>query len=224
LHELDVEKLEKAAEEFRYLLERGYPRESALNFVVSHHRLDKTHKLILLRGVFSSREAEERRKKTVSFEKLKGSILAVDGYNVLIVLETMLRNQLLIEGDDEYVRDISGVHGNYKIAFLTMNALKILLDELRKIQPRRVLIFFDKPVSKSGELAGATRQLMRNHGIEGDSLTASQTDNAVISTGEIALTSDSVILQKANKCFDIAGHIVKEKRYEKILRLQCPRK
>ncbi|MEM1511607.1 MAG: DUF434 domain-containing protein [Candidatus Jordarchaeales archaeon] len=218
---LNREKLEKAAEEFRYLLERGYNREGALNFVVSHHRLDKTHKLILLRGVFSSEEVEERRRKTVSFKELGGRVLALDGYNVLIVLETMLRNQLLIEGDDEYIRDVSGMHGKHRVTSLTTTALSVLFDELRKVQPKEVLVFFDRPVSKSGELAGITRQIMKTHGVMGDSLTASQTDNAVISTGEIALTSDSVILQKAKKCFDIAGHIVKEKEYGKILKLKA---
>lgn len=219
LLELDKERLEKAAEEFRYLLNRGYNREVALNFVVSHHRLDKTHKLILLRSVFSDKEVEERRRKTASFEELRGKSLSVDGYNVLIVLETMLKNGLLVEGDDGYIRDISGVHGKYKVTGLTTKALNILLEELKEARPRVVLMFFDRPVSKSGELAGAARQLMEKHGIVGDSLTAGQTDNAVISAGEIALTSDSVILQKAKECFDVAGHIVKKKRYEKILKL-----
>ncbi|MBS7288582.1 MAG: DUF434 domain-containing protein [Candidatus Freyarchaeota archaeon] len=217
--ELNKERLEKAAEEFRYLLDRGYNREGALNFVASHHRLDKTHKLILLRSVFSNKEVKERRRKTASFEELRGKNISVDGYNVLIVLETMLKNELLVEGDDGYIRDISGVHGKYKVTGLTTKALNVLLEELKEARPRVVLIFFDRPVSKSGELAGVTRQLMEKYGVEGDSLTASQTDNAVISAGEIALTSDSVILQKARKCFDIAGHIVKKEGYEKILKL-----
>lgn len=219
LFELHEEKLRRAAEEVRYLLNRGYNRESALNFVADHHHLDKLHRTILMRCVFSSSEVEERRRKTVSFRELNGETLSVDGYNVLIVVETMMRNGLLIEGDDGYIRDMSGVHGRYKATNLTVEALNMILDKLKSANPKEVLIFFDKPVSRSGELAKATRRLMREHGVEGDSLTVKRADSTVLKTGGVALTSDSVILQKARKCFDIAGHIVRERGYGKILRL-----
>ncbi|MEM1657502.1 MAG: DUF434 domain-containing protein [Candidatus Jordarchaeales archaeon] len=219
MFELDEAKLRRAAEEVRYLLNRGYNRESVLKFVADHHHLDKVHRTILMRSVFSSGEIEERRRKTVSFKDLNGETLSVDGYNVLIVIETMMRNGLLIEGDDGYIRDMSGVHGKYRATNLTAEALSIILEKLESANPKKVLIFFDKPVSKSGELAKATRQLMKEHRIEGDSLTVRRADSTVLKAGGVALTSDSVILQKARKCFDIAGHIVKERGYRKILKL-----
>ncbi len=222
MYELNIKRLLAAAEELRYLLDRGYPRDGALNFVANHHRLDKKHKIVLLRSVYSSKEVEERKRKTVPFQKLKGNVLSVDGYNVLIVLETMLRNQPLLEGDDGYVRDISGVHGKHKLSNHTIQAVNILLEELKKAQPREVLIFFDSPVSKSGELAGTVRNLMKTRGVKGDSVAVSQADNAVIRTGEIALTSDSVILQKARKCFDIAGHIARKRGYAWIISFKHP--
>ncbi len=216
---LNEDRLRRAAEELRYLLNRDYPRMGALNFVANHHRLDKTHKMVLLRSVFSDKEVEERRRKTVSFNELEGKTVSLDGYNAIIVLEGMLREQLLIEGDDGYIRDILGVHGKYRISDLTIDVLNVLLEELKEARPKKVIIVFDKPVSKSGELAGITRQLMSEHGIKGESLTASQADKTIIITGDIALTSDSVILKKAKKCFDIAGHVTKKKEYKKILKL-----
>nr|MDO8076746.1 DUF434 domain-containing protein [Candidatus Freyarchaeota archaeon] len=204
----------EAAEDLRYLLNRNYNRDQALTFVGDHYKLHKEERFILYRAIYSQKEVRERKEKTISFEELQGKTLTIDAYNVIIVLETMLKGKELIESDDSFVRDISGVFGKHKITKTTYQAISLIMQTLKQNPPKKTLIFFDSPVSKSGELAAITRRKMEEHGINGTAQVVKQADNAVIRRGEVAATSDSVILQKAKKTFDLAGYIVREKNYK----------
>ncbi|MEX2704498.1 MAG: DUF434 domain-containing protein [Candidatus Freyrarchaeum guaymaensis] len=204
----------EAAEDLRYLLNRNYNRDQALTFVGDHYRLHKEERFILYRAIYSQKEVRERKEKTISFEELQGKTLTIDAYNVIIVLETMLKGKELIESDDSFVRDISGVFGKHKITKTTRQAISLIMQALKQNPPKKTLIFFDSPVSKSGELAAITRKKMEEYGINGTAQIVKQADNAVIRRGEVAATSDSVILQKAKKTFDLAGYIVREKNYK----------
>ena len=204
----------EAAEDLRYLLNRNYNRDQALTFVGDHYKLHKEERFILYRAIYSQKEVRERKEKTISFEELQGKTLTIDAYNVIIVLETMLKGKELIESDDSFVRDISGVFGKHKITKTTYHAISLILQTRKQNPPKKTLIFFDSPVSKSGELAAITRRKMEEHGINGTAQVVKQADNAVIRRGEVAATSDSVILQKAKKTFDLAGYIVREKNYK----------
>ncbi|MHA1578938.1 MAG: DUF434 domain-containing protein [Candidatus Freyarchaeota archaeon] len=204
----------EAAEDLRYLLNRNYNRDQALTFVGDHYRLHKEERFILYRAIYSQKEVRERKEKIISFEELQGKTLTIDAYNVIIVLETMLKGKELIESDDSFVRDISGVFGKHKITKTTHQAISLIMQTLKQNTPKKTLIFFDSPVSKSGELAAITRRKMEEHGINGTAQVVKQADNAVLRRGEVAATSDSVILQKAKKTFDLAGYIVRKKNYK----------
>ena len=204
----------EAAEDLRYLLNRNYNRDQALTFVGDHYRLHKEERFILYRAIYSQKEVRERKEKIISFEELQGKTLTIDAYNVIIVLETMLKGKELVESDDSFVRDISGVFGKHKITKTTHQAISLIMQTLKQNPPKKTLFFFDSPVSKSGELAAITRRKMEEHGINGTAQVVKQADNAVLRRGEVAATSDSVILQKAKKTFDLAGYIVRKKNYK----------
>src|SRR4030042_993932 len=78
------EDLQKAAEDFRYLLNRGYPRKAALELVGNRYQLLSDQRHILHRGVFSNDDSGARRKKRISFKEIRNRDLALDGYNVII--------------------------------------------------------------------------------------------------------------------------------------------
>ncbi|MEM3649834.1 MAG: DUF434 domain-containing protein [Candidatus Jordarchaeaceae archaeon] len=213
-------KVLEAAEDMRYLLNRNYNRDRALNFVGDHYKLKKDERFILYRAVYSQKEVEERKEKTVNFKDLKDKILTVDAYNVIIVLETMLEEKNLIDADDSFVRDIAGVFGKHKITKNTHQAINLIMQTLKQNPPKETLVFFDSPVSRSGELAAFTRKKMEEHGVKGTAQVAKQADNAVIKRGQVVATSETVILQKDKKSFDIAGYIVRTRKYKHLYSLK----
>jgi hypothetical protein len=206
----------EAAEDLRYLLNRKYNRDQALNFVGDRYKLNKEERFVLYRAIYSQKEVKERKEKAITFRELGDKTLTIDAYNVIIVLETMLEGKNLIDADDAFVRDISGVFGKHKITKTTQQAIDLVMQTLKQNPPKETLIFFDSPVSKSGELAAITRKKMEQYGINGTAQVAKQADNAVLRKGQVAATSDSVILQKAKKTFDLAGYIVRKKNYKNL--------
>lgn len=209
----------EAAEDLRYLLNRKYNRDQALSFVGDHYKLSREERFILYRAIYSQKEVKERKEKVIKFKELKDKILTIDAYNVIIVLETMIEGKILIDSDDSFVRDISGVFGKHKITKTTHQAIDLIMQTLKQNPPKETLIFFDSPISRSGELAAITRQKMKEYGIKGTAQVAKQTDNAVLKKGQVAATSDSVILQKAKKTFDLAGHIVRKNNYTQLYKI-----
>ena len=53
----------QAAADFRYLLNRGYPREASLTLVGNRYDLPREARQILHRGVFADEVAQARRAK-----------------------------------------------------------------------------------------------------------------------------------------------------------------
>lgn len=206
----------EAAEDLRYLLNRNYNRDQALNFVGDRYKLNREERFVLYRAIYSQTEIKERKEKVITFKELADKTLTIDAYNVIIVLETMLEGRNLIDSDDSFVRDISGVFGKHKITKTTHQAINLVMRTLKQNPPKETLIFFDSPVSRSGELAAITRQKMEKYGIKGTAQAAKQADNAVLKKGQVAATSDSVILQKAKKTIDIAGYIVRKNKYTRL--------
>ena len=104
----------KAADDFRFLLNRGYPRDASLELIGNRYSLDRDHRPLLRRGVFAASVAGERRSKKVSLEEIRDKAVAIDGYNCLITLESALKAKAILLADDAFIRDISGVSGSYR--------------------------------------------------------------------------------------------------------------
>jgi len=216
-------RLDEAVKDFRYLLGRGYKRESALKFVGDRYQLNKVFRLLLYRCVYGEEEAKKHRGKLVSQKDVLGKVLAVDGYNTLITVESMLEDKPIIFCDDGFIRDLSAVHGKHKPTKTTVKALKLLAEGLVRVGVREIKFFFDSQVSYSGELASLTRETLRGFGLVGDAVAVKQADNQVLGFGEIVASSDAVIIGKARKVFDLAGETIKMYNPQKILSLDNPK-
>ena len=205
---IDVKKLHEAKRDYKYLLNRGYNRSSALNLVCSRYRLNKTEKNLLFRAVHPKDEVERVREKTVKPEGVRGKLVAVDGYNQLITVEAGLKGDVLVLCDDGFIRDVEGVYGKYKVSVLTGKSVRLLAETLKELGAREVVFLLDKRVSRSGELAAMIRGFLNELGVKGTALTVDRADVATWSLGEVVASSDSVILNRARTVFDLAGFVV----------------
>jgi hypothetical protein len=147
---LKIPQLHEAAIDFRYLLNRAYPRKASLELVGNRHQLTSDERHLLHRGVFSYDDAKRRLEKRVSLHKMSGQELAIDGYNVIITMEAALSGRPLILGDDGFLRDISGLSGNFRRTTRTEQSLQLICALLKERKPRRTIFLFDSPISESG--------------------------------------------------------------------------
>jgi hypothetical protein len=202
--------LQRAAEDFRYLLNRGYPRKASLELVGNRYELTFDERHLLHRGVFSSADSAMRRKRKISIDKIKNKDLAIDGHNVLITIEAGLSGRPLIGADDGFVRDISGLSGSFKKTVVTEKAIELIIRFLKKWRPRHTLFLFDAPISKSGILAQELRALLRKESLSGDAMAVKVPEKILIGFSGVIATSDTAIIDRSGRVVDLAGEIIRK--------------
>jgi len=208
---LKSKNLQKAAEDFRYLLNRGYPRKATLELVGNRYGLTSDERHLLHRGVFSSNDSQSRRKKNISAQEIRNKDIAVDGHNVLITIEAGLSGRPLILGDDGFIRDISGLSGSFKKTQTTEKALQFIISFLKKWNPRLTLFLLDAPISMSGKLAQEVRNLLKKANLPGDAMAVNVPEKILVGFPGVVATSDTAIIDQSNKVLDLAGYILKKK-------------
>jgi hypothetical protein len=209
MSELNQETLRIAAEDFLYLLDRGYPRRTALQLVGNRYNLDALHRQVLHRGVFARKEAGERRDRLVEVERLVDFKLLVDGHNVLITVESGLAGRVLIAANDGVIRDVAGISHRYRISTLTNEAIDIIFQILRTYPPKETLFFLDAPIRQSGELAAALRSALRNCNLTGDAQALKVPEIQLIGGEGVVASSDSAVLDGVQRGFDLAATAIK---------------
>lgn len=193
----------KALEETRYLVDRNYPKESAVRFVSNHHRLADGERFILMRVVVRCDVAGGRRSKVVRLEDLRDQAVFIDGYNVLITTESVLGGYPVYSCDDGFLRDSRGIFRSYRVSSLTLHALNWILDLLASVVPARTEVLFDQQMSRSGELAEMVREKMAERNLWGTARTARDVDRLLKVAKGIVLTSDGNVIDSADQVMDL---------------------
>jgi hypothetical protein len=116
----------------------------------------------------------------------------------------MIEGEPIFLSNDGYVRDITSAYRSFHQRKVADRTIELLLKELEKIKPREVLILFDQPVSKSGELSARVRNLLGSTELKGDARTEKSVDIEV-SRGEISASSDVAVIRKAKAVLDLPG-------------------
>ncbi len=207
------EKLKSAVHDLRYLLNQEYPRDSAVEFVSDHYQLELDDRHLLARCVFSEEEVKDHKDRLINPLEIEGRRIGIDGYNALITVESILKNDRVVLCDDGVVRDLQAVFGKYKMSDSTEEAIIKILKLLKEFNPGRIDILYDKQVSKSGELAGFSRRQMTEIGVEGDARTTVGTD-AKVWEYEISASSDRVIIERSEEILDIPAIFLERKEID----------
>jgi hypothetical protein len=217
---MGLKKLERAKNDLRYLLNQGYNKKSALKFIGDNLQLNLNERNYLTRKVFSTQKAINRIKKLTNPDDINNKIILIDGYNVLITLESVLYHEdSLVRGDDGVLRDLNAIFGKYKPHENTEKTISILIDFLNKKNPQKVHFLFDSPVSHSGELSKITELIIKNKGLNGVSKTSKTVDSVIIKLAgqlqAIVSSSDGIIIDKVDKVVDLPAAIYNELKKSK---------
>jgi hypothetical protein len=199
--------LKAAARDARYLVDHGYPKESAIRFVSDHHRLPEEQRFVLTRVVVASDTAKARRDKIQPLKALHGRALFIDGYNVLISVESLLGGKPVYLCDDGFLRDAQGIFRSYRPSDLTAPALDAIFDLLASACPVVTEVLLDQQISMSGRLAVLMRRVMAEHDVLGMVRTAQDVDRQLKEMKGVIATGDGTIMDAAVSVVDIPGAI-----------------
>lgn len=200
-------RLRDAVYEFCWLLNRGYARHSVMQLVGDHHQLVKRQRLAISRAACSNTSRELRKTTCLPIEQIKDRQLVIDGFNLIISVETAMAGGLLLHCCDGCIRDIAGIHGTYRLVHETRQAVELIGNVLQAFSPASVLWLFDKPVSNSGRLAEMVRDMATVHHWNWQAELIDNPDQVIRNSGKVAITSDSAILDGGVQWVNLGAYL-----------------
>ena len=199
-------KILSAANDARWLMNRGYSAESAITFTSNHYLLTSRQRMAIFRSILNDEDKTTRLKKEI----LKpGTEVLIDGLNIIITLETALSHSLVLRGDDGVLRDVAGLHGTYRIIDKTAKAIEQILQTLSNLDVRNATFILDKPVSNSGSLKQLILEISRNFNLEVVAELDMNPDQIFVDK-ENVISSDGPVILKSSSWFNLNSMIVRD--------------
>ena len=201
-----------AVAELSWLLSRGYNGRSALKLVGDRHDLVRRQRTAVLRCSAPERAVADRAGRRLEPGALAGERLAVDGFNAIILVESALAGGVVLLGRDGCCRDLASVHGSYRQADHTAQALELLGQAMADLGPASVDWCLDRPVSNSGRLAALMEQLADQRGWPWRVELRNNPDRALAADGDaVVVSSDAWVLDNCQRWSDVVGHMIRER-------------
>lgn len=198
--------IQTAVEDLCFLYSRGYAEKSALQLVGNRYKLNKRQQRAL-QGMAASNQQLSLRSAHRLMD-MAGKTLSIDGFNLLIILESALSGAYIFKGMDGCYRDLSGVHGTYKRVKQTDKALLLIGDGLQQLGAAKVNWYFDSPVSNSGRLKTILYEMAEERSYPWDVFLDFNPDKVLAESNDVVVSSDAWILDRAKEWYNLAEKIL----------------
>jgi len=203
-----IDKLLKAGQDLKYLLNQEYGIKGASTFVGNHYLLSERQRLALARAISPNESIEKRKNKEVR-EIPEGSVVNIDGFNTIITLEVALSDSLLLKCMDGTIRDLAALRGTYRLIDKTDTAIILIGEALEKHNIGKAVFYLDKPVSNSGRLKQRITELLSQFSFEVQTEIINNVDS-VLEKLDNVITSDAIILDKCKSWINLNASIMSE--------------
>ncbi|WP_367391698.1 DUF434 domain-containing protein [Lewinella sp. LCG006] len=198
----------EAIDDHSFLLERGYGTTSALEIVGNRYRLNKRQRQALLRMSVAPSDAAQRQAKTCNLQAMNGATVAIDGFNLLILLENAFSGAYIFHCRDGCLRDISSVHGSYKHIQQTSEAIKLIGDVLQTLEVAHVKWLLDQPISNSGRLRVFLEEISADHDFPWEVELCFDPDKVLAVSPHIVVSADGWVIDQAEQWFNLGAYII----------------
>ncbi len=202
----DMKKINAAAGDIYYLLNRGYNMKSASVFTGNHYMLSERQRLALARMVSPEKQLKIRTAKCRETLE-KGETVYIDGFNTIITLEIALSGTTLLKCMDRTVRDLAGLRGTYSLIDKTPAAIHLIGEALEEIMAGRAVFYMDAPVSNTGRLAACIHKELAPYSFETETEVINNVDSVLSGLGNI-ITGDAIILDKCKSWINLTRKII----------------
>lgn len=200
--------LRAASADLWWLLDRGYALRSALALTGDRHGLTQRQRLAVARCACSREQLERRAAHRVEPAALPGRELWIDGYNLLITIESALAGGVILLGRDGCHRDMASLHGTYREVAETRRAAELIGAAIEGWRVARCRWLLDRPVGNSGRLRGVLLEVARQAGWAWDVQLEFSPDKVLGETVAIVASSDSVVLDRCAQWCNVAREII----------------
>ncbi|MGU3373390.1 DUF434 domain-containing protein [Chryseobacterium sp. M5A1_1a] len=210
--EKQIGKLKLAVQDMQYLLTRGYAEKAGSELVGNRYRL-KTRQMQALRGASASdMQIHDRKSKQLGISALKDKVVYLDGFNVLILLESLLSEAYIFVGVDGCFRDLSRVHGTYKRVNQTLRAVELVAGFFQKNKIQKLIWVFDQPVSNSGRIKQIILDFAIDNQLNWETDLQYNPDKFLADSSEIVISSNAWILDHCKEWFNLIKYLTEEEK------------
>jgi hypothetical protein len=200
----NLPRLKAAVYDLSWLLSRGYAAKAALELAGNHYQLSARQRLAVAHAAHDGSE----RKAPLPPDALEGRELIIDGFNLLILIETALGGGIVIRCADGCYRDIESVYGSYRMTYETKDAIALISEVLAAQKPKNVLWLFDRPVSNSGRISDFINTIAAENGWPFLAKAVGRVDALLIESPRVVITSDSAILNQSGAWSNLAAYLI----------------
>jgi len=208
------ETLRTAVAEYSWLLSRRYAVASALKVVGDRHSLTARQRMAVRRSACSDSSLEKRAATMIALNEAAGRSLGIDGYNLLITIESALSDGLILIGRDGCYRDLASVHGTYRKVGETVPAVEMIVDYIAVLNVTHIDWYLDQPVSNSGRLKVLIAEVIESrtdrttHRTTWNIELVHSPDDILADYPNPVVSSDSVVLDECRSWVNIAAELV----------------
>ncbi|HOT11021.1 MAG TPA: DUF434 domain-containing protein [Polyangiaceae bacterium] len=202
-----VPMLRAAIEDLCWLLSRDYPHEASLKLVGDRYGLTARQRKAVQRSSCSDEARDARVAKRWKGKDLAGADVSIDGFNCIIVTESLLSGAPVFRGRDGALRDMASAHGTWRSLGITNTSVRMLLGVLKQWHAGRVRWWLDQPVSNSGRLRQRLVSLGKEEGIDWEVETVADPDRVLLGCSDVVATADARILDGCSRWVDLPAEV-----------------
>ncbi len=204
----NLNRLRYAGEEIYFLLNRSYSIKSAVTFVGNHYQLSERQRTALSRIISPEINILIRKYKELSDDDMSEKTIHIDGFNIIITLETALSESTIFKCMDGTIRDLAGLGGSYRFIDKTNIALQALSDAFENLKIKKAVFYLDSPVSNSGRLKQKIIETLSGKSFEVEAFTETNVDSILEKKGYV-ISSDAIILDKCQSWYNLTDYILR---------------
>jgi hypothetical protein len=197
-----------AVADLSWLWGRGYAEVSSLKLVGDRFALTERQRMAVRRSSCADAARQRRLHHQVAFDDLRGRPLLLDGFNVLLTLETALGGGVVLRGRDGCDRDLASVHGTYRRVEETLPALEEVGQFLAELGIGPCTWLLDRPVSNSGRVRALLTELAGSRGWDWRAEVVMDPDAVLAAAPEAVATADSAILDRCAGWANLARAVI----------------
>ncbi|MBW2498763.1 MAG: DUF434 domain-containing protein [Deltaproteobacteria bacterium] len=203
--------LRRAVDDLSWLLGRGYPVRAALALVGDRASLAERQRVAVRRCACSEAQRRERLARRATPQvRPDAPPVWIDGFNVVTSVEAALGGGVLLLARDGALRDMASVHGSYRLVEETRPALEAIAETIEALGSPPCRWLLDAPVSNSGRLGVALRELARQRGLAWEVEVRRDPDGLLESAPPDVLvaSADSRVMDAAPRTWQLARETI----------------
>ncbi|MHA2052808.1 MAG: DUF434 domain-containing protein [Candidatus Hodarchaeales archaeon] len=197
-----------------FLLDRGYPKQSALNYISNHYQLTKRDRYILNRASCSHEDYEIINRKVIKNPlELRNKDFYIDLYNQYTTFQSLIDDEPLLSCRDGFIRDLFSILHSKKDLRIQEDMVEKYLEGYLKLNPESLTLYFDQQRSHSRIHLRNFEEILNSFSIKGFCVLSSTVDHDLKTQQEVIIFShDSIILRESESSFNYFNWFMEIKR------------